>query len=245
MKSDSDLRAMKGREKVAMITAYDYPQALMLEDSGIDVVLVGDSLAEVVYGYPNTTHADMELMLRHVEAVRRGLGDIHLLGDMPIHSCDDPEQALANAKRMVNAGAQSVKMENPKPSVVERVVQAGIPVFGHVGLTPQTIHDYKKQGKDPVSAARILSEARAQEKAGCFGLVVEAIPDSLAGEITQALHIPVIGIAAGSHCDGQVLVFHDLFGFYSRERSYVHKLTHVHELVRAAAGQYARQVKAP
>lgn len=236
---------MKGREKMAMITAYDYPQALMLEGTGIDVVLVGDSLAEVVYGYPDTTRADMDLMLRHVEAVRRGLGDIHLLGDMPFQSCDEPEQALANAKRMVSAGAQSVKMENPPPTVVERVVQAGIPVFGHVGLTPQTIHDYKKQGKDPVSAARILSEARALEKAGCFGLVVEAIPDSLAGEITLALRIPVVGIAAGSHCDGQVIVFHDLFGFYGRERSYVHKLAHVHEIVRAAAGQYARQVKAP
>jgi len=237
---------MKGREKIAMLTVYDFPGALMLRGSGLDMALVGDSLAEVVYGYPNTTHADMDLMLRHVEAVRRGLGDeIHLLGDMPFRSCEEPQQALANAKRMIDAGAQSVKMENPTPAVVERVVREGIPVFGHVGLTPQTIHEYKKQGKDPVSAARILSEAHAQEKAGCFGLVVEAIPESLAGEIADALSIPVIGIAAGGHCDGQVLVFHDVFGFYARDRSYAPKLSRVFESVHTAAAAFVRQVKTP
>ncbi len=241
--SPSEIRAKKGREKLAVLTAYDFPSAAMLDDAGLDFVLVGDSLGEVVHGLPDTTHVTSDLMCLHVAAVRRGLKKTHLMGDMCYQTYDDPESALVNAKKLVAAGADSVKLENPKTEVVEALCRAGISVFGHVGLTPQTIHPYKKQGRDPVSAQKIMEEALRQEKAGCFGLVIEAVPDELAGRISKALAIPTVGIAAGNATDGQVLVFHDVFGFFAGERSYLKKRADVRGQIINAAAAYVADVK--
>ncbi|MBL8993923.1 MAG: 3-methyl-2-oxobutanoate hydroxymethyltransferase [Spirochaetia bacterium] len=239
----SGIRAKKNREILAVLTAYDYPSALMIDGVGLDIVLVGDSLGEVIHGFPDTTHVTTELMCLHTAAVRRGLKQTHLMADMPFHTYEDPVSALENARRLIRVGADSLKLENPKTEVVETLVAEGIAVFGHVGLTPQTIHPYKKQGKDPESAKRILNEAKRQEAAGCFGLVIEAVPDELASEITHSLAIPTVGIAAGTGVDGQVLVFHDLFGFYARDRSYVKKRADVFGSVEKAARDYVASVK--
>lgn len=243
LQSAADLRAKKNRDILAVLTAYDYPSALMVDNAGLDFVLVGDSLGEVIHGFPDTTHVTNDLMCLHTAAVRRGLKKTHLMADMPFQTYEDPESALGNARALIASGANSLKLENPKTEVVKKLVSEGIAVFGHVGLTPQTIHPYKKQGKDPESAERILNEAKRQEAAGCFGIVIEAVPDELASEITRALSIPTVGIAAGLGVDGQVLVFHDLFGFYARERSYVKKRADVFGAVEKAARDYVASVK--
>lgn len=240
----ADIRAKKNREILAVLTAYDYPSAFMLDGVGLDFVLVGDSLGEVIHGFPDTTHVTNDLMRLHTAAVRRGLKRTHLMSDMPFQTYEDPASALHNARELVAAGADSLKLENPKSEVVKKLVSEGIAVFGHVGLTPQTIHPYKKQGKDRESARRILEEAKRQEAAGCFGLVIEAVPDELAAEITRSLSIPTVGIAAGLGVDGQVLVFHDLFGFYAQDRSYVKKRADVFGAVEKAGRDYVASVKA-
>ncbi len=242
-RSPNSILMMKGQEKIAMLTCYDFPTARILNDLNLDLVLVGDSLGEVLYGFPNTTLVTLELMLSHVKAVRLGLTNVHLMADMPFQTYEEPQTALRNAKKLIEAGADSVKLESPKTEVVKVLVENGIAVFGHVGLTPQTIHDYKKQGKDESSAQMIYQESLRQEAAGCFGLVIEAVPTELAEKITQALKIPTIGIAAGESCDGQVLVFHDVFGYDKKERSYSPKLAHVREEILKAGELYLEKVK--
>jgi 3-methyl-2-oxobutanoate hydroxymethyltransferase len=242
-KSILDILEMKGREKIAVLTGYDFPTARILDEMNLDMVLVGDSLGEVLYGFPNTTLVDMLLMLRHVKAVRLGLKKTHLMADMPFASYDEPNEALTNAVALKRAGADSVKLENPTSEVVRILVENDIAVFGHVGLTPQTIHDYKKQGKDAESAKRILDDSLRLEAAGCFGMLIEAVPDELAREITSRLAIPTVGIAAGPHCDGQVLVFHDVFGYEEKERSYSPKRAFIREALLAGGKAYVESVK--
>lgn len=211
------------KEKIVVLTAYDYPLASLIDRSEVDIILVGDSLANVVLGLDSTTQVGMTEMLHHTKAVRRAVKRALLVGDMPFESYQqDPAKAVLNAKRFVQeAGCDAVKLEwfDRCLEVAENIVKAGIPVMGHVGLTPQTAEQlggFKVQGKDAASARQILENALALEKKGCFSIVLECIPAPLAAMITQRLSVPTIGIGAGKNCDGQVLVTHDLLGLFER-----------------------------
>jgi len=206
-------------QKITMLTAYDYPLALLIDLAGVDMILVGDSLANVVLGLESTTEIGMVEMLHHAKAVNRAVKHALLIGDMPFESYQaDSDKAVDNAKRFVNeAGCNAVKLEwfDHCLEVAEKIVQAGIPVMGHVGLTPQTaekLGGFKVQGKDAESARKIIQHAKDLERKGCFSIVLECIPVQIAKIITDNLSIPTIGIGAGQHCDGQVLVSYDLLG---------------------------------
>ncbi len=210
-------------EKISMLTAYDYPTARAVEQAGIDSILVGDSLGMVVLGYENTLPVTMEDMLHHCRAVSRAADHALLVGDMPFMSYQaSTRDAVRNAGRFLQeAGMDAVKLEGGKERVesILAVVEAGIPVLGHLGLTPQSIHQlggFKVQGKTASAGLKLLEDALQLEKAGCFGIVLESIPDRLAAYITGKLSIPTIGIGAGPGCDGQVLVIHDLLGYFDR-----------------------------
>ena len=215
-------KKLKG-EKITMLTAYDYPLASLVDQAGIDIVLVGDSLANVVLGLESTQEVGMLEMLHHTKAVRRAVKNALLVGDMPFGSYQNGvDDALINARRFIDeAGCDAVKLEwfDQCLDVVDALVKAKIPVMGHVGLTPQTadrLGGFKVQGKDAESARRIIENARALEERACFSLVLECIPNPIAKIITEQLKIPTIGIGAGPHCDGQVLVTHDLLGLFDR-----------------------------
>ncbi|MBC7359348.1 MAG: 3-methyl-2-oxobutanoate hydroxymethyltransferase [Desulfacinum sp.] len=215
--------AAKGRRKLTMLTAYDYLTALWVDRSGVDMILVGDSLAMVMLGHEDTLSVTMEEMLHHTRAVTRGAKRALVIGDMPFLSYQvSVEQAVENAGRFLKeARAQAVKLEGGASVLrqVEAIVKAGIPVQGHLGLTPQSIAQlggFKVQGKDEEAARRLLDDALALSDAGCFSLVLEAVPAPVAEKITQAVPIPTVGIGAGSACDGQVLVTHDLAGLFDR-----------------------------
>lgn len=216
----TQLKQMKERgERIAMITAYDYPTARYLDDAGVPVILVGDSLGMVVLGYDSTLPVTMEIMLHHVGAVVRGSKKAMVIADMPFMTYQtDATDALRNAARFLQqAGAQAVKMEGgvPMAPTVRRVMEAGIPVQGHIGLTPQSFNQlggYRVQGRDADTASRLVEDARALEDAGVFSIVLECIPAALSKLITEAVSIPTIGIGAGPYCDGQVQVFHDILG---------------------------------
>jgi len=211
------------KRKITMLTAYDYPIARLVDGAGIDSILVGDSLGMVMLGYASTLPVTMEEMLHHAKAVRRGTEYAFIIGDMPFMSYQTSrEEALRNAGRFVKeAGCDAVKLEGgyEVAETTEAIVDAGIPVLGHLGLTPQSISKlggYKVQGKDADTASKILDQAHILEKAGCFGIVLECVPDSIAKMITEKIRIPTIGIGAGVHCDGQVLVTNDMVGMFDR-----------------------------
>ncbi|MDO9348775.1 MAG: 3-methyl-2-oxobutanoate hydroxymethyltransferase, partial [Anaerolineales bacterium] len=214
------LRQKKARgEPISMLTAYDYPTALAMDQAGLDAILVGDSLGMVVLGYPNTLPVTMEEMLHHCRAVARGAKSALLIGDMPFMSYQvSVEDALRNAGRFLQEGSMdAVKLEGGRERLdaVRAILGAGIPVMGHLGLTPQSVHQlggFRPQGRTAVAAKRLLEDALLLEEAGCFGLVLESVPARLAELVTGRVHIPTIGIGAGAGCDGQVLVTHDLLG---------------------------------
>lgn len=213
-----DLRARKGGEKIAMVTAYDFTMARLVDEAGVDMVLVGDSLGMVVQGLATTIPVTLEEMAYHCRAVARGLGRAHLVGDLPFMSYQvSPAQAVESAGKLMKEGAcESVKLEGGLEVAehVHRIVRAGIPVVGHVGLTPQSVHalgGFKVQGRG-AAAEKVLSDAAALEQAGAFAIVLEAIPPDLAEEVTRSVAVPTIGIGAGRGCDGQVLVCTDLLG---------------------------------
>jgi 3-methyl-2-oxobutanoate hydroxymethyltransferase len=214
------LREMKARgERITMLTAYDYPSARMVDDAGIDAILVGDSLGNVILGYKNTLAVTMEEMLHHTKAVARATERALVIGDMPFMSYQaSVEDAVRNAGRFLKEGhAEAVKVEGGRSVLnkIEAIVGAGIPVMGHLGLTPQWIHQfggYKVQGKTGAAAKFILEDSKLLERAGVFSLVLECVPWQLAKLITERANVPTIGIGAGPYCDGQVLVLHDLLG---------------------------------
>src|SRR5437763_15274047 len=215
------VRAMKGVKRIGMITAYDYPSAKVADAARSDIILVGDSLGMVVLGYSDTLSVTVDDMLHHTRAAVRGTSHALVVGDMPYLSYHvSVEESVRNAGRFIQAGAHAVKIEGGKPSrirVIEAVLDAEIPVMGHIGLTPQSVNafgGFKVQGKAADDARRLLDEALALEQAGCFSLVLECVPSELAQFITERISIPTIGIGAGIHCDGQVLVYHDLLGLY-------------------------------
>jgi len=210
-------------EPITMLTAYDYPTGLLVDQAGIDIILVGDSLAMVVLGHENTVAVTMDEMLHHCKAVARGAKNPLLVGDMPFMSYQvDEKEAVRNAGRFLKEGGMDViKLEGGCDMVhtVRAIVDAGIPVMGHIGLTPQTISKlggYRVQGKDVAAAKALLDDAWALESAGAFSLILEAIPSPVARLITERVSIPTIGIGAGPDCDGQVLVIHDLIGLFDR-----------------------------
>lgn len=242
MISPQEVRATKGVRRIAMLTAYDYPTAFALDQVGLDLILVGDSLAMVELGFPNTREATLEMMCHHVRAVRTGAVSTHVVGDMPAGSYDTPDEAVASARALVDAGADSVKLEGPKVAEVTAILAAGIPVMGHVGLLPQTAEIFRKEGKTPAEAARITREARELEAAGCYAIVIEAVPAELATEITAAVGVPTIGIAAGAQTDGQVLVSTDLIGQLPFAPPFVQPKANVFQIVQDAARAYVDDV---
>jgi len=233
-----------------MTTAYDFPQARAVDEAGVDVVLVGDSLAMVVLGHDDTLSVTMEEMLHHVKAVSRGLERALLVADMPYGSFHlGPDQAVSNALRfMKEGGAKAVKIEGGRPEIVAALTAAEIPVMAHLGLTPQSVNrlgGYKVQGKGLEARARILEEAAALEEAGAFSLVLECVPTRLAAEITESLTVPTIGIGAGPGCDGQVLVYHDLLGLEDRlAPKFVRRYASLGAEVRSAVEAFAADVRA-
>lgn len=215
------IRAMKSKARIGMLTAYDYPSAKIADAAGADILLVGDSLGMVVLGYPDTLSVTVEDMLHHTRAVVRGAKTALIVGDMPYLSYHvSLEESVRNAGRFIQAGAHAVKVEGAKASrikTIEAILDAEIPVMGHIGLTPQSVNalgGFKLQGKNADDARRLLDEAIALERAGCFSLVLECVPTELAAMITEQITIPTIGIGAGPSCDGQVLVYHDVLGMY-------------------------------
>lgn len=215
------IRARKGGRPLTMVTAYDFTMARLLDEGGVDALLVGDSLGMVVQGHANTLPVTVDEICYHGRAVARAVRSAHIVGDMPFMSFQaSPIQAVENAGKMMKEGAfESVKIEGGAEFAehVERIVSAGIPVMGHVGLLPQSVHamgGFKVQGKHELAAARVLRDARALEEAGAYAIVLEAIPPDLAAQISANVSIPTIGIGAGAGCDGQVLVCYDLLGMY-------------------------------
>ncbi len=246
------LRKMKqAGEKIAMLTAYDASFARLFDQAGVEVLLVGDSLGMVIQGEKSTLPVTMEQMVYHCRAVSRAAQRAHVVGDMPFMSYQaSPEDAVRNAGRLVaEGGAESVKLEGGAEfaEVVERIVRAGIPVMGHIGLTPQSVHKmggYVVQGRDEQKARKLLADAQALEKAGAFALVLEGIPMELAKEITLRLSIPTIGIGAGVYADGQVLVCYDALGMNPDFKpKFVKAYANLFEVVTGAARQYLREVK--
>jgi 3-methyl-2-oxobutanoate hydroxymethyltransferase len=244
------IREARGRhERLAMVTAYDYPSARLADTAGVDLILVGDSVAMVVLGHADTLSVTMDEMLHHVKAARRGTGRALLVADMPYGSFHlGPRQAVENALRFVKeGGASAVKIEGARIEVVEALVEAEIPVMGHVGLTPQSIHrfgGFKVQGRGAEARAALLEAARALERAGAFAVVLECIPTALAAEVTASLSIPTIGIGAGPACDGQVLVFHDLLGIEERiAPRFVRRYAELGHDARAALEAYVADVR--
>lgn len=238
-------------ELITMLTAYDYPTALAMDKAGVDSILVGDSLGMVVLGYENTLPVTMEEMLHHCRAVSRGAKTALLIGDMPFMSYQvSVEQAVRNAGRFLQEGGMdAVKLEGgrERADAIRAITAAGIPVMGHIGLTPQSIHQlggFRAQGKTAAAAKRLAEDALLLEEAGCFGIVLESVPARLAELISKRLSIPTIGIGAGNGCDGQVLVTHDLLGLFDRfTPKFVKKYANFHAEMQRAFADYIEDVE--
>jgi len=244
------IKAKETGEKITMLTAYDYPSARLAEGAGIDVILVGDSLGMVVLGYESTVPVTMDEMLHHAKAVRRGAPQTFIVVDMPFMSYSTLELALHNAGRLIQeGGADAVKLEGGEDftEIVKALSKAGIPVVGHIGLTPQTatqLGGYKVQGKDLESARKLGKDAQALQEAGIFMLVLELIPSQVSARISSILSIPTIGIGAGAECDGQVLVYHDILGLFDRFiPKFVRQYAQLGEQALQAIQKYNQEVK--
>ncbi len=236
---------------ITMLTAYDYPMARLVDAAGIDAILVGDSLGNVVLGYTSTIPVTMDDMVHHIKAVTRGVTRAMVVGDMPFLSYHlSLEESLKNAGRIIQeGGAQAVKLEGGQEvaPVIRAMVAAGIPVMGHLGLTPQAIHQmggYKVQGKDEAAARKLLDDARVLEEAGVFSIVLECVPAALARLITQKLEVPTIGIGAGPHCSGQILVTHDLLGLFGDAGpKFVKRYVNLYQEIMKALQAYREEVQ--
>lgn len=247
------LRAMKREGRpIAMLTAYDFPSARLAEEAGVDILLVGDSLGNVVLGYDTTIPVTLDDMIHHTRAVVRGAPHTFVVADMPFATYRlGPEATLRNAARLIQeGGAHAVKLEGGADLAEEiaRLTAAGIPVLGHLGLTPQSVHQiggYKVQGKTEEEARRLLADAQALEQAGVFGVVLELVAEPVAARITRTIGVPTIGIGSGRFCDGQVLVFHDILQYGSgiREKRFVKTYADIGQTIREAIGRYVEDVR--
>ena len=245
-----DIIALKNKRKITMLTAYDYPLASLIDRAGIDMILVGDSLANVVLGLDSTTKVGMSEMLHHAKAVTRAVRHALVIGDMPYESYQvNPDESVKNAKRFIDeAHCDCIKLEwfDRCLEVSEEIISAGIAVIGHIGLTPQTADKsggFKVQGKDAEAAQKLIEQASLLERLGCFSIVLECVPDKIAKLITQKLTIPTIGIGAGVHCDGQVLVTYDMLGLFERfTPKFVKKYINLSPLILKAVEEYKNEV---
>ena len=241
---------MKGKQKITMLTAYDYPLAALVDKAGIDIILVGDSLANVVLGLKSTTEVGMAEMLHHAKAVTRAVSRALVVGDMPYGSYQThPEDCLQNARRFIEeAKCDCVKLEwfDRCLEVTDKIIKAGVPVMGHIGLTPQTadkLGGFKVQGKDAEAAKRLIEQAQALADLGCFAIVLECVPDKIAKIITEKINIPTIGIGAGKFTDGQVLVIHDALGLFERYTpKFVKKYLNLSPMILTALEDYRKDV---
>jgi 3-methyl-2-oxobutanoate hydroxymethyltransferase len=232
------------REPLVMATAYDFPFAQVMEEAGVDVILVGDSLANVVLGLQSTREVDMEVMTLFVAAVARGARNTHILADMPYGSDTSPARGVANGRRFLSLGAHSVKLEGAKLDVVSAMTSEGIPVIGHLGLLPQTARSFKQVGKDQRERDEVLRSAENLVKAGAFAVLLEHLDFGLAAEITRRLSVPTIGIGAGREVDGQVLVMHDILGLGSgRLPPFARSFAELRREAVAGVGNYCRAVR--
>lgn len=246
-----DIARMKAEgRRIVMITAYDALFAKIFDEIGVDIILVGDSLGQVVLGLPNTLGVTMEDMERHTGAAARGRKRAYLIADMPFLSFQvGPQEAVRNAGRLLQAGAEAVKLEGGRnvEATIRAITSFDIPVMGHVGLTPQSIHrmgGYRVQGKTDVQRERLIDDALAVQEAGAFAVVLEGMPSDLAGEITERLAIPTVGIGAGPRCDGQVLVMQDLLGLFDEFRpKFVKRFAELKKPVQDAVRAYADEVR--
>lgn len=245
----SKIKALKGKQKISMVTAYDALSARMVDQAGIPCILVGDSLANTVLGYENTLPVTMDEMIHHARAVKRGTKESLIIGDMPFMSYQvSLEQGMQNAGRFLQeAGADAVKIEGGamRVDLIKALVSNGIPVLGHIGLTPQSVKEmgYKVQGRAAEEAALLLSDAKALEAAGVFAIVIECVPAEVGATLSAELTVPTIGIGAGAACDGQVLVFTDLVGINESVPSFVKQYAQVGQQMVAALSEYKNEVE--
>jgi 3-methyl-2-oxobutanoate hydroxymethyltransferase len=246
------IQAMKARhEVISMLTAYDYPTALVMDQAGLDIILVGDSLGMVVLGYESTLQVTMQEMIHHCRAVARGAKYAFLVGDMPFMSYQiSTSEAIRNAGRFLQEGGMNaIKLEggSERAETIQAIVNTGIPVMGHLGLTPQSVHKlggYRPQGRDAEAAYRLVEDALILQEVGCFSLVLESIPGRLAELVSQRLDIPTLGIGAGGGCDGQVLVTHDLLGIFERfTPKFVKRYANLAGIMREAFSDFKLEVK--
>jgi 3-methyl-2-oxobutanoate hydroxymethyltransferase len=242
------VRKAKG-QGITALTAYDYPTARLLDEAGIEVLLVGDSVGMVVLGSRDTTGVQLEDILHHLRAVSRGVQRALLVADLPIDTYRDPEEAVATAKKLISAGAHAVKLEGGTTRVgqIKAIAGAGVPVMGHIGMLPQRIREeggYRIKGKTPAESQLLVDDAKAVQEAGAFAVVLELVTPKVADEITRSIQIPTIGIGSGKDCDGQILVFHDLVGYSPWFiPKHVHPEAAVGDEIRKAAAAYIARVK--
>lgn len=245
MEFQEKIRQTKGKEKIIMLTAYDYQMAKILDETDIDLILVGDSLGMVVQGHSNTKSVTIADMIYHTKAVAKGAKNTPIIGDMPINSCNTVENGLRNAEQFLEAGAHGVKIEGDRPEIVRALIDAGIPVMGHVGMLPQMAETYRVKGKKPEEAEDIFRDALDLDKMGVFSLVLECIPESLAKRVTASVKAPTIGIGSGRYCDGQVLVINDLLGLDECFKpKYVKRYAHLSEVIKDAVVKFTEEVSA-
>ncbi len=244
MEFENRIRRKKNKEKIVMLTAYDFQMAKILDSVGIDMILVGDSLGMVFQGFRDTRSVTIEDMIYHTKAVARGAAITPIIGDMPVCSDRSIELALRNSSRLLEAGAKGVKIEGHKREIIQRLVEEGIPVMGHLGLLPQTANVYKVQGKDPKEAQQIFQDALNLDQYGVFSIILECVPESLAEKITKAVRVPTIGIGAGKHCDGQVLVVNDMLGLLEGFKpKYLKRYLCLNKLIKKAIETFAEDVR--
>jgi 3-methyl-2-oxobutanoate hydroxymethyltransferase len=242
-------QAKAAGQRLAAMTAYDYPTARLVEEAGVDIILVGDSLGMVVLGHPDTTFVTLDDMVHHTRAAARGVSHTLLVADLPAHTYDTPDSALASARRLIDAGAQAVKLEGGTAHhrEIAALVAAGIPVMGHIGMLPQSVREeggYKIKGRTPQQSRALHDDARAVRDAGAFSVVFELVVPEIAAGITSELDIPTIGIGSGPGCDGQVLVLHDLVGLFPWFRpKFVEPRAAVAEEIRRAVAEFTAAVR--
>ncbi|HXG07805.1 MAG TPA: 3-methyl-2-oxobutanoate hydroxymethyltransferase [Nitrososphaera sp.] len=248
--SVNDIIAMKGSEKISVLTAYDYSTALICDNAGVDVILVGDSAGNVVLGYTSTVPVGMQEMMTFCGAVARGVRRAMIVGDMPFGSYQpSPSIAVENAVQLVKAGCDAVKLEGGSEIIdtIRAILGAGIPVMGHIGLRPQTSslwEGYRLQGRTKEAAINLIDDAKALEKAGVFSIVLEMVASEVAEEITRSVSVPTIGIGSGAGCDGQVLVLHDMLGIYEAIKPrFVKRYAEMGKAIFDAVSTYIREVK--
>jgi 3-methyl-2-oxobutanoate hydroxymethyltransferase len=246
----SSRKVRNGDDPLVMVTAYDAPSARMAGEAGVDLILVGDSLAMVVLGYDDTLQVTVDDMVHHTAAVARARPDTHIVGDLPWMSYHvSPEESVLNAAKLIRAGAQSVKLEGGRKRLpmIERIIAAEIPVMGHIGLTPQSVNamgGFRVQGREAEAARKLVQAAKSLQHAGCFAVVLEGVPATVAEMVTDTIDIPTIGIGAGPHCDGQVLVYHDLLGIEDRlTPRFVRRYADVKTITVEAIGAFAADVR--